>query len=79
MSVTPAKISVVPKPEIDSEFALAALRTVVARLRLIESEVTEIGLALKQGTISPRTAMNLIEEVAPGCFGVVVASMGGTQ
>jgi hypothetical protein len=31
------KLAVVPKPEIDSEFALAALRTVVARLKLIES------------------------------------------
>ena len=74
--MTVAKIAVVPKPEIDSEFAWATLRTVVARLKLIESEVTAIGLALKQGTISVRTAINLTNEIAPGCFGVVAASMG---
>jgi hypothetical protein len=71
------KIAVVPKsPEIDPEFALATLRTVVARLKLIEAEVTEIGLALKQGTISARTAINLTEEVAPGCFGAVASTIG---
>jgi len=32
--MTAAKIAIVPKPEIDSEFALATLRTVVARLKL---------------------------------------------
>ena len=74
--MTAAKIAIVPKPEIDSEFALATLRTVVARLKLIESEVTAIGVALKQGTISARTAINLTEEVAPGCFGAVAASIG---
>ena len=71
-----AKIAIVPKPEIDPEFALATLRTVVARLKLIESEVTAIGIALKQGTISVRSAINLTNEIAPGCFGVVAASMG---
>jgi hypothetical protein len=70
-----AKLAVVPKGEIDPEFALAALRTVVARIRLIEAEVTEIGAALKQGRISTRTAINLTEEIAPGCFGAVAASM----
>jgi hypothetical protein len=72
------KIAILPKPEIDPEFALATLRTVVARLKLIEAEVTEIGMALKQGTISARTAINLTEEIAPGCFGAV-ASIGITS
>ena len=72
-----AKIAVLPKsPEIDPEFALAALRTVVARLKLIESEVTAIGMALKQGRISTRTAINMTEEIAPCCFGAVAASIG---
>jgi hypothetical protein len=74
------KIAVVPKsPEIDPEFALATLRTVVARLKLIEAEVTEIGMALKQGTISARTAINLTEEIAPGCFGAVASTIGITN
>jgi hypothetical protein len=33
-------------------------------------------MALKKGTISVRTAINLTNEIAPGCFGVVAASMG---
>jgi hypothetical protein len=74
-----AKIHLVPKPEIDTEFALATLRTVVARLRLIESEVTAIGTALKSGTISARTAINLTEEIAPGCFGAVADTIGVGQ
>jgi hypothetical protein len=74
-----AKIHLVPKPEIDTEFALATLRTVVARLKLIESEVSAIGVALKSGTISARTAINLIDEIAPGCFGVVADTMGGNH
>jgi hypothetical protein len=75
-----AKIAVLPKsPEIDPEFALATLRTVVARLKLIESEVTAIGMALKQGTISARTAINLTEEIAPGCFGAVASTIGITN
>jgi hypothetical protein len=75
-----AKIHLVPtKPEIDTEFALATLRTVVARLKLIESEVTAIGVALKNGTISARTAINLTEEIAPGCFGAVADTIGVAQ
>jgi hypothetical protein len=78
--MTVAKIAIVPKsPDIDSEFALATLRTVVARLKLIESEVTAIGMALKQGTISARTAINLTEEIAPGCFGAVASTIGITN
>ena len=77
--MTVAKVAIVPKREIDSEFALATLRTVVARLKLIEAEVTAIGVALKQGTISARTAINLTEEVAPGCFGAVAATIGITD
>jgi hypothetical protein len=65
------------REEVEPEIALAALRTVVARLKLIESEVIEIGLALKQGAISARLAIDLTEQVAPGCFGVVIATLGG--
>jgi len=64
-----------PKIAVDPEFALATLRTVIARLRLIESEATEIGLALKRGLISAETAIAHIEEIAPGCFGVAASSV----
>jgi hypothetical protein len=75
--MTAAKIAIVPKsPDIDPEFALATLRTVIARLKLIEAEVAEIGMALKQGTISARTAINMTEQIAPGCFGAVASTIG---
>jgi hypothetical protein len=64
-----------PKITIDPDFALATLRTIIARLRLIESEATEIGLALKRGLISAETAITQIEEIAPGCFGAAASSV----
>jgi hypothetical protein len=36
-------------------------------------------MALKQGTISARTAINLTEEIAPGCFGAVASTIGITD
>jgi hypothetical protein len=68
-----------PNPEISSDFALAVLRTAVSRVKLIENELVAVGLALKQGTISVRDAVRMVNEVAPGLFGVVAGSVGGLE
>jgi hypothetical protein len=61
---------------LDSEVLLAALRCTSRRLKLIDEEVTLIGMSLKKGLISPAEAIEQTEEIAPGCLGVVAASMG---
>jgi hypothetical protein len=53
------------------EFVLATLRCVSSRIRLIDCEVAAAGTALKAGLISPETALDWVEEVAPGCVGLV--------
>ena len=52
----------VPPPQLDTECTLASLRTVSARLKLIDLRIAEIGLALKRGTITPGRAIALCEE-----------------
>lgn len=61
----------VAPPQHDTERTLAALRTVSARLKLIDLRIAEIGLALKHGTITPGRAIALCEETAPGCLDAV--------
>ena len=48
---------------------LASLRCTGLRVKLIENEITAIGVALKGGLISPDVALEWAEEVAPGCIG----------
>jgi len=53
------------------EFVLAALRSTNLRVKLIDAELSAIGVALKGGFISPETALEWAEEVAPGCVGFI--------
>jgi hypothetical protein len=59
----------------DIEFVLAALRCTSQRLKLIDQQVIQIGLALKNGQISTQRAIDLCDEIAPGCLGVVSITM----
>jgi hypothetical protein len=52
-------------------FVLASLRCTSLRAKLIENELTAIGLAFKGGLISPDVALECAEEVAPGCIGFI--------
>jgi hypothetical protein len=57
-----------PPPVSDTEYVLAALRCTSQRLKLIDHQVIQIGVALKQGLITPGRAVAWCEEVAPGCI-----------
>jgi hypothetical protein len=50
------------------EYVLSILRVVSARLKLIDTEVNSIGVALSRGLITPSHALLRIEQVAPGCY-----------
>ena len=56
-------------PDINSrrDFVLAALRSTCMRVKLIDNELAMIGTALKGGWITPETALQWAEDVAPGC------------
>jgi hypothetical protein len=60
---------------LDTEYLLAALRCTSQRLKLIDHQVIQIGVALKRGLISAQRAIDWCEEVAPGCLEVVSQSM----
>jgi hypothetical protein len=60
----------------DIEFVLVALRCTSQRLKLIDQQVIQIGVALKSGRISTERAIDLCDEIAPGCLGVVSITMG---
>jgi len=53
------------------DFVLAALRCTCLRVKEIDHELAAIGIALKGGFISPETALEWAEEVAPGCVGLI--------
>ena len=54
------------KPLLDRDYALAELRCLSLRARIIQADIDAIGLALKDGLISPAQAMDLIvDEVEP--------------
>src|SRR5262245_24774943 len=61
------------------EFVLATLRSVSLRIRLIDNEVAAAGVALKGGLISPETALEWVNEVAPGCVGYLPAAFAEGQ
>jgi hypothetical protein len=60
-----------------TEFVLASLRCTSLRVKLIENEITTIGVALKGGLISPDAALEWAEEVAPGCIGFIPVTAYG--
>jgi hypothetical protein len=51
----------------NTEYVLASLRSVSQRLKHIDQQVIQIGVALKNGLITPSRAVALCEMVAPGC------------
>ena len=57
--------------EPSKQYTLQLLRTVSARLKLIDQEVLAIGVALSDGLISPSKAREMSEEIAPGCLNSV--------
>jgi hypothetical protein len=61
-----------------TEFVLASLRCTSLRVKLIENEITAIGVALKGGLISPDMALEWAEEVAPGCIGFIPITAYGS-
>ena len=60
-----------PDPESRRDFVLAALRSTCMRVKLIDNELAMIGTALKGGFISPETALEWAEDVAPGCVSFI--------
>jgi hypothetical protein len=62
---------VLPDPDSRRNFLLAALRSACMRVKLIDNELAMIGTALKGGFISPETALEWAEDVAPGCVGFI--------
>jgi hypothetical protein len=61
------------------EFVLATLRGASLRVRLIDNEIAAAGTALKAGLISPETALEWVNEVAPGCVGYLPAAFAEGQ
>ena len=64
------------------EYVLSILRVVSARLKLIDAEVSSVGVALSRGLITPGHALLRIEIVAPGCYDTAAMSVldeGGPQ
>jgi len=67
--------NLVPDADSRRDFVLAALRCTSLRVKLIDNELATIGTALKGGFISPDTALEWAEWVAPGCVDVVAQSI----
>jgi hypothetical protein len=61
------------------EFVLAALRGAGLRVRLIANDIDAAGIALKGGFITPETALEWVNEVAPGCVGYLPAAFAEGQ
>ena len=53
-----------PTPEQRLEYALVAMRNVVRRAQLLQSQAEMIGMSLKQGIISPRAALRWASDCA---------------
>jgi hypothetical protein len=58
-----------------ADFVLAVIPCAHSRVRLIENELALIGTALKGRWITPETAVEWCDEVAPGCLSAVSDSM----
>jgi hypothetical protein len=57
------------------DYVLSILRVVSARLKLIDAEVSSIGVALSRGLITPSQALLRVEIVAPGCYDTAALSV----
>lgn len=66
---------VVPTPDQNKDLVLSLIKIVSQRLRLIDEQVRTAGIALGQARYSPREALNLVEEIAPGCIDAVYLSL----
>ena len=69
------KPALVPDLASRRDFVLAALRCTCLRVKLIDNELVSIGVALKGGFISPETALEWAEYVAPGCVSFIPESI----
>ena len=56
----------------DKAFVLAVLRQVSRNLKSIDGIVETAGVGLSQGLISPFAAINMVNQVAPGCYEAVL-------
>jgi hypothetical protein len=65
----------IPTPQQDADFALELIRICSRRLKEIDSHVMAIGVALSQGRLQPRIALQLVERTAPGCVPAVYLSL----
>jgi hypothetical protein len=57
------------------EFALALMRAVLCRIKLIEAELTAVGIAAKGDLITPDQTIQEIQLIAPGCLPAAYTSM----
>jgi hypothetical protein len=72
--VNPSLLATSTKDE-SRDYVLSILRVVSARLKLIDAEVSSIGVALSRGLIEPSQALLRIETVAPCCYDQVALSV----
>jgi hypothetical protein len=72
--VNPSLLATSSKDE-SKDHVLSILRVVSARLKLIDSEVQSIGVALSRGLITPGHALLRIEQVAPSCYDTAALSV----
>ena len=72
MNAPPLKVK---GPKHDTEFALNLIRIVSRYLKLIDEQVTAYGTALAQSRMPPKIALNLVEQIAPGCIDSVYLSL----
>ena len=63
----------------DKAFVLAVLRAVSRNLKSIDGMVEAAGVALSQDLISPSTAVNMSNGVAPGCFEAVMRDFDAAE
>jgi hypothetical protein len=59
----------------DADFALDMIRTCSRRLKEIDQQVTTLGTALAQGRMPPRIALQLVDQIAPGCIEAIHFSL----
>jgi hypothetical protein len=71
--VNPSLLATSTKDE-SRDYVLSILRVVSARLKLIDTEVNSIGVALSRGLMTPSQALLRVEAVAPGCYDAAALS-----
>jgi hypothetical protein len=62
-------------PDDCKPYVLSILRIVCQRLKLIEAEVSNVGVALDRGLMSASQALLRVEQIAPGCYDQVALSV----